>query len=534
MEWRILGELGYISSCINKGGKQQMNLQKKKLFAKLLIVTMLITTLISFNVAADDSAADTPSTISEDTNQSVSVKITVSDITNSDDPFDVPIFRRDLMVSNFDVTQFGETLSNVQTTEGITYLHALLQLHRELYGDDAVSHMFMLDSTGRNRIFMGRSVSSVLYKNNNYLYTTPQNIPLNDGDELYVCLYNANAQQSIAAFDKTKIVASTGEKISVTLSSHSEGEGFTQPIANSEITNEIGEYILDSDDNIVTTDSSGTATLSFDTEGTKVISMMPQLNYYMSTSGTTTTVQWVPQATAEVVKTGRQARLVNEANESPAELNANGWFYSGYGCTKGIQEIAEYFVEQDKEEKSKPGAASAYCGVVACWECENYISYTVNNAGEATMETHFGYDCPLKEYVKDIYEEAVTTTLVPVYTVVQGSAHPSVTYTTPWCIIEVTDSLLIQGVTANDNNQITIKLKNMDKVNGVLIVAAYDEVKDADGNGTGEYAYSTAKFNYKLLESQTVGFEESHDKYKVFIWNDLIKCTPLVDSEAVN
>lgn len=514
-----------------------------KSIKKVLIAIALLLSLSTISAYADVTVLNnqlnevsTESSESNDTAtvQSVSVRITVSDITNSDDPFDVPIFRKELMVTNFDVTQFGDTLQNVQTTEGITYLHALLQLHRELYGDDAVSNMFMLDNTGKNRIFMGRSVSSVLYKNNNYLYTTPQNIPLNDGDELYICLYNSNAQQSIAAFDKTKIVASTGEKVSVTLTSRSEGEGFTEPLANSEITNETGEYILDEDDNIIMTDSNGVATMSFDTEGTKVISMMPQLNYYMSTSGTTTTVQWVPQATTEVVKTGSQAKLVNESKESPAELNNQGWFYSGYGCTKGIQEIVEYFASQPNSVDEK-GNEIMETGVVACWECDNSASY-VNppGDGETTIETHFGFECPLKEYVKDIYEEAVTTTLVPVYTVVQGSAHPSVTYTTPWCIIEVTDSLLIQGVSAGDDNQITIKLKNMDKVTGVLIVAAYDEIKDADGVGTGNYAYSTARFNYKLLESQTVGFEEAHDKYKVFIWNDLNSCTPLVGSELVN
>lgn len=116
-----------------------------------------------------------PVTAYEYDSDKVTVYVTVNDITDADNPLDTIYERQPLTVTNFDISQYGEEFNGIQILDsGVTYLHVLIALHEQLYGKNDVKNKLKIDSSGITRIFMGRSVGSIMYKNGNYIFAIPQ------------------------------------------------------------------------------------------------------------------------------------------------------------------------------------------------------------------------------------------------------------------------------------------------------------------------------------------------------------------------
>ncbi len=105
--------------------------------------------------------------------EKINVNITVTDITDVDNPFNVLVPRRSLTVEYKDLASYGSTFTGIEAVGGITYLHALASLHEELYGENNVSEYLMLDNEGETHIFMGKSIDSIMYKNGDDIFTLP-------------------------------------------------------------------------------------------------------------------------------------------------------------------------------------------------------------------------------------------------------------------------------------------------------------------------------------------------------------------------
>ena len=144
----------------------------------------------------------------------VTVYITVNDITDADNPLDTIYERQALTVSNFDMSQYGEEFTGIEILDsGVTYLHVLIALHEQLYGKNNVADNLKIDSGGITRIFMGRSVGSIMYKNGNYIFALPQYVNVKNGDEVNICLYDEGYNQAIASFSQSYINAEEGETV---------------------------------------------------------------------------------------------------------------------------------------------------------------------------------------------------------------------------------------------------------------------------------------------------------------------------------
>ena len=105
--------------------------------------------------------------------ETVDVFITVTDITDVNNPFNVLVPRTEITVSNCDITKYGEQFAGVELLDsGVTYLHALLKLHENLYGVDGVGDYFKMDADKVTRVFMGKSVANVMYKSLTYTAQT--------------------------------------------------------------------------------------------------------------------------------------------------------------------------------------------------------------------------------------------------------------------------------------------------------------------------------------------------------------------------
>ena len=140
----------------------------KKLIAMLMSLVMIFMSY-PIMVSADDE---------------IEVYITVSDITDYTQPFNILVERHKMKVSYFNLADFGDTMNGIQCIEGITYLHALTQLHRNLYGEEGVKDNLLLTTDGVTKIFMGRSVANVMYKNGKDIFSLPQLVNISDGDEI--------------------------------------------------------------------------------------------------------------------------------------------------------------------------------------------------------------------------------------------------------------------------------------------------------------------------------------------------------------
>ena len=405
---------------------------------------------------------------------SIDVYITVTDITDVYQPFNNLYPRSKLTVSDFDISQFGSTLSNMNTIDGITYMHALVQLHREIYGDENISSNIAITTEGETKLFMGKSIESIMYKNGDSILELPQNIPLSDGDEINICIYNKGQNQGIATFNKSKFVVGRNENISMSLWQHYGFPRDRDPIKGAEIVDGNGEYIT-SEGNIITTNNRGEFSLRFGATGTIIVSAMPKYNYYLNFSDT-----------------------------------VESWRY----------ELQEVLVGYNYD-------LSRICpdGGIAVDSIEKMELLTeLEKALEEQVDAWFYWDTkentPL--WKVPIYEEQLVA--IPVYST--GASKISASYTTPLAVIEVTDDLLIKSAEISGNSVI-VKLMNSGLYDGVLICAAHDF-------NNGEYILSDTKIIYDFVESTTFAFSEAHDRYKIMCLESFATLKPLTDSKIVN
>jgi len=373
----------------------------RKRILSLFISIIFIATLCPIAMAADED---------------ITVNVTVTDITDYTSPINILVERRQLSVTDFNLADYGDTMTGIIAIEGITYLHALIQLHRELYGDEAVEDNILLTTDGVTKIFMGRSVANVMYKNGKDIFALPQLVNIKDGDEIQVCLYDEGHSQAIATFEESLIDGvAVGENISLKLEQHYGFPRDRDPIEGAEITDEKGIYITDENGDIITTDEKGNFNVSFKEPGTYTVSTMPQINYYITDTGGGVKIEWVPVTKIETVE----------------------------------EEI--YFEWTDAVNDLK-----AHTG------CENVLIFDWDNMNNVNGS------------YETILVEKEVTTLEPVEVFTADELTPMVTYTTPLITINVTDNLIIYEAELSGTS-LNISLKNSEFNTGQdLWVAGYD------------------------------------------------------------
>ena len=219
------------------------------------------------------------------------VFVTVTDISDSENPLNILVERQAIKVKNFDISKYGDEFSGIPILDsGVTYLHAILQLHENLYGEENVKENFWMDSQFVTHIFMGKSVTSIMYKNGKDIFAYPQYINIHDGDEINICLYNEGHSQMIASFNEVYMYAAPGDVVTLNLFEHNVYPQISNPIYGAQITDENGVYITDGEDNIISSDVQGNFSVAFEDTGEHKITIAPQLNYYLSSDGGTNIV----------------------------------------------------------------------------------------------------------------------------------------------------------------------------------------------------------------------------------------------------
>lgn len=418
-------------------------------------------------------------TFAED--NSVEVYITVTDITDYTEPFKVLVERHKLTVSQFNLADFGDTMAGIECIEGVTYLHALVQLHRNLYGDNLVADNIMLNPNGYTKIFMGRSVANIMYKNGKDIFAFPQLINIKDGDEIQVCLYDEGHSQAVATFNEAIIRnVSPNEKLNLKLQQHYSFPRIRDPITGAEITIGNGEYLLDKRGNPITTGADGSFEVSFKDEGTYTLSIMPTINYYMDDSGGGIKVEWIPQ------------KVIKEVQ---------------YEVTTEFS--ADQYVNTNTTQVENADAM-----ILFAWGDDDVI------VADKTDEGTFSYT-----EIETRLEEV--TELVRVETVVPDLLLPMVTYTTPFITIDVTTDLSFDDISLSGTT-LRIDTKNHEyHPNDDMYVAGYIIRDD------GVVELREVKTYKYLKEITNVGFSDVYDYYKIFVWENGTM-NPIIGAEAYN
>ena len=429
----------------------------KRIFALLMAVIMTFT-ICPMMVSAEDE---------------IEVYITVSDITDYTQPLNILVDRHKMNVSYFNLAEYGDTMNGIECIEGITYLHALTQLHRNLYGDEGVKDNLLLTTDGVTKIFMGRSVANVMYKNGRDIFSLPQLINIADGDEIQVCLYDEGHSQAIATFREARIDnIAIDEAVTLKLEQHYGFPRDRDAIPNAEITDETGQYITDENGNIVTTDGNGEFTVNYSEAGQYTISAMPIINYYMSDTGGGIKVEWIPQTVKKEVE------CTTYTKNADTDPTGKALYDAVYGDDKNGAII---LFNWNEERHSEP-------------------FMTIAPGLETKEETVIGYE--------------EVTELVKVETVIPDELEPMVTYTTPLVVLNVTDELIFDDVRLNGYNmQITAKNdkyhQNLD-----LWVAGYNLTDD------GQESFKEAHKIDNVQADNTVRFSGLYDRYKIMCWYD--------------
>lgn len=426
--------------------------------------------------------------------QSVTVYVTVNDITDVDVPLNTLVERIPLTVSNCDLSQYGEGLTGIPIIDsGVTYLHVLAGLHEYLYGRDAVCEKFKLDKDGVTRIFMGRSVGSIMYKNGNYIFGLPQYIQVYNGDEVNICLYDEGYNQAIASFSEAYVNARSGETLDLSLYMHHWYPEIYEAISGAYIVNESGELITDENGNLIITNADGEFSVTFPDEGTYKITIMPTLGYYMSQSGGTTVTWWTEE---EVIKEVERTKLI-------------------------------YYRNYLKYSDLKDGTAEK--NAAAALKNENVsiaLLTTLEDWGERDFENKFDSievveGAPTDEAMQllkittdtEKYTETIKVTeLVKHEEYISGTASQRIDYTTPWVIVNVTDNVAVKYAYTDTDNSVNVSLFNADKCKGRAIMAAYDDDED-----NGEIPTEIKSCSYG--NNMSFKFAERHDKYRLYLWD---------------
>lgn len=428
--------------------------------------------------------------------QSATVYITVTDITDVDNPLNILVEREELTVTNFDIAQFGEQYEGIEILDsGVTYLHALMALHEQHFGAGGVADNFKMDEDNITRIFWGKSVASIMYKNGNYIFAYPNYVTLKDGDEINICLYNEGYSQAVASFDKAYVYASPGEEINLSLFEHYEYPRQRNPIESAEIIDESLLYILDENHNIIKADENGNFNLKFDELGEHKVTIMPTYGYYLSNSGGTTIVWWESELVEKEVEHLITVENVTE-NLYPGDEKFTE-IVSKFG--NGIYAPAVVFEWGDSENPTPTATVDLTPGG---------MTYNYDRT-EITVTT---------EWVEELVRKEQW---------ISGEPTLMVNHTTPWVIINVSDELLFTS-TKVENNKVSTRLKNSENYSGEIMCAAY----------TYEGDVLRLKHMQKQPIKDYVSFSfdknQNYDVFKLFAWDSLGNMTPLVEAHTID
>lgn len=479
---------------------------KLKFNPKLLVLLLALVVSLLFTTSYVRAEEGSGGLLSE----SVEVYITVSDITDYTNPMNVLVPRQKLTVTEFDMTPYGATLEDINTIEGVTYMHAIVQLHLDLYGED-IGEKLLLSDDGVTRYFMGRQTANVMYKNGNDIFELPQNVSIEDGDEIQVCLYNSNYSQGIATFSDAIYTGYAGKSVDISLFEHFDSPRNRQAMSGAEIVNQNGLYYTDSEGNIITTDKDGSFDITFDKPGTYVISAMPQINYYMEPGDGTyktvydkvTTITPIQEEEQWVV--GKQPTTVT-AEEAEAFDKA-----MDYGMRDGDTAFTVLFWWEDNIAEGVDTDYATY------WHYDKDTQSYVVSGYEPLYETRYSVT----------YKEE--TTLVERKELATDEMLPAVGYTLPFCVVNVTGDFLAEApevwFSSSDASQdtftATLYNSNMLTENAVCWAAAY--------NAEGRMLQCKSQ-KIQGLDEVTFTFEKGADVYKLFFWDGENQMIPVVEA----
>lgn len=466
---------------------------KKKLIS-IVVAIIIVFGLIGVNAYAYEY---------DDT--TINIFITVTDITDVDNPFNIKVPRTEIEVTNMDITQYGERFEGVELLDnGVTVFHAIAQLHENLYGVENVADKLKLDADGVIRVFMGDSVNSIVYKNGNDIFAYPQYVQVQNGDELNICLYNAGYSQAVASFDDNYIYASPGENVELSLYEYYGYPRDDNPIEGQELVDEYGIYVTDTEGNVITTDENGKADVILPL-GEHKLSIMPRIDYFLSEDGGETIIEWVEKTVTH--ETYFENGAVWYTDEP---LPGEGYDFKIW---EGFAENADFYVTISYDELFGDGE------MTPTKPPDDNREYIGTNGSKYT----YCFE-PGSTYT---YEETV---LEKVETFIPGEVSQMIRYTVPWCIVNVTDKPVFVNVNKPENSgTISARIKNAELYpDSKIICCLYDE----DGRFLDSKVQSLEKYSV---------FRWSVDKefssYKLFVVENLATMKPICaayDSSTVN
>lgn len=370
--------------------------------------------------------------------ESVECYITVTDITDANDPFNILADRIHLTVPYVDLTEESDFIFNpsglivensLARSNKITYLHAIYALHKLVYGNESENLISKLytDGNGDVTLFLGKIVATILYQNNDGVFTRPQCVELNDGDEVNICLYNYGHDQQIAVFDELAVTIQRNENITLHLNQYLPDPEDDIPIAGAYLTDSDGVYLLNSEKHIATTDENGEVTFNFAEGGLHRISIMPEIGYFLDTGNDDVKETSKPQnllksRSVEVV-TKSETRTVTYDN------SINGWYNlldetaDNYLDDSELQAVLLNYYDEVGEEPDPSVPVLVYS-----WDDE-----------EETSEV------PLNKNSKMIVKSTFTPEVVRYPVLTYDEPQPMVTYTMPFATINVDTTFVLDA-----------------------------------------------------------------------------------------
>lgn len=500
----------------------------KKIY-KLVAALLVLCCITNIPVLAGD--IDMPQEQEETQEESIHIYITITDISDYTNPLDIIVPRTKIEVTNFDLAEFGDTMPEQPNVDGISYLHALVQFHRNKYGDEGVPEYFILDPEGNTARFLGREVASIMYKNGNDIFDVPQNIPLNDNDEIQVCLYDVNHNQRVSMFSTAHEVLAIDEPLSLSLLQHYGSPQLRDGIANQEIVDEYGVYVLDKEGNVITTDDEGNFEVAFGAPGTYTLSAMPEINYYLPEDAGEIYTAYVPHVTEreEIVhhykKIGTETQIYNAPPTSWLAKLREGRLCEVWPQITTVWPPASsvfVFNWDDYEEELSPDDPNYQTRTIYHspeWDAWEDATGTTWSTAVPEGSSVFSDDEPrVVEQVAIVEDTPETIIHHDVVTEEVTRIRPATlalaaAYTTPLCTIEVIADLIVENVSCNwnadDSNIVTIfgNVKNSSYNPGNCYIAYYKE---------GRLVHlDKSTISSELLTTNAVDCDE----VKVMFWN---------------
>lgn len=475
---------------------------KKKLFS-IFASIILVFVQIEFNACAYEY---------DDT--TVNIFVTVTDITDVNNPFNIRVPRTEIEVTNMDITKYGERFCGVELLDnGVTVFHAIAQLHENLYGVENVADKLKLDADGVTRVFMGDSVNSIVYKNGNDIFAYPQYVQVQNGDELNICLYNAGYSQAVASFADNYIYASPGENVELSLYEYYGYPRDDNPLEGQEIVDERGIYVKDAEGNVITTDENGKAGVTLPL-GEHKLSIMPKIDYFLSENGGETIIEWVENTVKHETYFENGALWHTDEPLIGEGYTAKLWKASADDPEwKEFSENADFYLTVSYDELFGDGTASP----------TQPPEDNREHIGDSNAKYTYCFDAG-STYT---YEETV---FEKVETFVPGEVSQMIHYTVPWCIVNVTDKPVFVNVNKPENSgTISARIKNAELYpNSKIICCLYD--------AEGRFLDSKAQ-DLKNYTSFRWSIDKEFASYKLMVVENLLTMKPICeayDSTTVN